>query len=242
MGDKMPSFNISTDKILQGVHEDGLYKIPNFLDQDEIDTLKEEMSQAFSIMSTGDELCYPNETSKCYPFGKICRVGRDDMGHFPNMRSLFSDNWFSELTDKYFQCPNEKMLQVFFSHEYVASSSADGVTRNSVLHFDPYEAFKFMIYINDCDQNNGAFRYIKGSHVDGKNTRQQYPLGELLQDKYRLDQNPQLSSKYSEDNVTYASATAGSLLVFTTDVLHGGGIIQEQGLERMGIICHNRRA
>jgi hypothetical protein len=237
----MPNFNISTEQALAAVREDGLYKMPNFLDQNEIAKLKEEMAGAFSKMSTGDEWCYPDETSKSYPFGKICRVMGHDLHNFPVIVGTFNHAWFSSFADTYFQCPNQQMLQVFFSHEYLKPDDVEGVTRNSVLHVDPYEALKYMIYINDCDENNGAFRYIKGSHLDGCQARTSHDVGSLMGDKYRLDQNPDLASKYSENDVTYASGSSGSLLIFTTDIIHGGGILKQENAERMAIICHNRR-
>ena len=173
--------------------------------------------------------------------GLVCRVSNPQLSDFPHISSTFVNEWFADLTDQYFQCPNSKALQVFFSHEYLTPAEVDGETRNSVLHVDPYEAFKFMIYLTDCSEENGAFRYIKGSHIDGGRARKKHSMAGLLGDAYRLDKNEELAAKYSEDDVVYASASAGSLLVFTTDIIHGGGIIKEKGLERIGIICHNRR-
>ena len=238
----MPNYDIDINEVLQNVDKDGLYKVENFLTPEETQGLKDEMTACFDGINTGEELCYPNSREMSYPFGKICRVQGPDMVNFPNMMSTFNNLWFANITDHYFRCPNYKMLQVFFSHEFLTPSDVEGVTRNSVLHVDPYEAFKFMIYVTDCDENSGAFRYIKGSHVDGKKMREQHSTQGLLGDKYRLDANPDLMEKYSEDDVTYAEAPAGSLLFFTTDIIHGGGIIKEQGRERLGIICHNRRA
>ena len=237
----MANFNIDIKEVLEVVNKEGLYKVENFLNEDETSNLKTEMLSCFEGVSTGEELCFPNDREMSYPFGKICRVQNPDMVHFPNMKSIFSNLWFSNLTDNYFRCPNYKMLQVFFSHEFLTPSSVEGVTRNSVLHVDPYEAFKFMIYVTDCNEDSGAFRYIKGSHIDGNTIRKNNTTQGLLGDKYRLDANPELMDKYSEDDVTYAEAPAGSLLIFTTDLVHGGGIIKEEGLERLGIICHNRR-
>ncbi len=238
----MPNFNTPLNSVLNTVSKKGLCKIPGFLNQQEIEDIKNEMQNSFSTMATGDELCYPDETNKeTYPFGKMCRVQRHDMENYPTMKAVFSQEWFSDLTDKYFQQPNQKMLQVFFSHEYLTPDEVEGETRNSVLHVDPYEALKFMLYITDCDENNGAFRYIEGSQFDGASARVQHSISGLLGDKYRLDKNEELSKKYSEKDVTYASAKAGSLLVFTTDIIHGGGRIKHKGSERLGVICHNRR-
>jgi len=238
----MSNFILNTEEILRTVNDEGLCKIENFLDQDWLGGLKEEMLRHFSSMNSGEQWAYPGDKDKSYPFGKICRIPNSHIKRFVEIYSVFRKKCFVDLTDQYFQCPNQKMLQVFFSHEYIIPDEAEGSTRNSILHFDPYEALKFMIYITDCDENSGAFRYIKGSHVDGEKTRKSHSLHALLHDdKQQLSHNPELANKYSEADVTYASAPAGSLLVFTTDIIHGGGIIKEKGMERMAVVCHNRR-
>tara|TARA_Y100000361_G_scaffold142232_1_gene148073 strand:- start:836 stop:1546 length:711 start_codon:yes stop_codon:yes gene_type:complete len=236
----MPNFNFDKEDVLATIQQDGLCKIDNFLNEQEIQLLKDELLLSFNSMETGEELNFPEQKELSYPFGKICRVPGVYLNNFPNIVASFNHPELHELTDRYFNRPHQKLFQVFFSHEYLTPDQTNGATRNSVLHVDPYHAFKFMIYLTDCDEESGAFRYIKGSHIDGQKTREGHSIEGLLGDKYRLDENPYLSEKYSEDQVVYASAKAGSLLVFTTDIIHGGGIIQKEGLERIGIICHNR--
>ena len=236
----MPNLNFNKEEVFDSIQKDGLCTIENFLDTDEVSSLKDELLNTFDQMQTGEEFTFPNEKELSYPFGKICRVSGGYLGHFPNIVSSFNHSELHELTDRYFNKPHNKLFQVFFSHEYLTPDQTDGVTRNSVLHVDPYHAFKFMIYLTDCDEENGAFRYIKGSHIDGRLARESHEIGGLMGDKYRFDKNPNLYEKYSEDDVVYASAKAGSLLIFTTDIIHGGGIIKREGLERIGIICHNR--
>ena len=236
----MPNFNFDKSEVLSEINTHGLCKIDNFLNEEEINSLKIELSSTFSKMQTGEEFNFPDQSSLCYPYGKLARIPGTRLSNFPHIVSSFNHPELHELSEGYFNKPYGRLFQVFFSHEYLVANQTDGSTRNSVLHVDPYHAFKFMVYLTDCDEDSGAFRYIKGSHIDGRKTREQHDIGDLMGDKYRLDENPYLSEKYSEDQVVYASAKAGSLLVFTTDIIHGGGIIKKEGLERIAIICHNR--
>jgi len=236
----MPNLNFNKEEVFNTIQEEGLCKIDNFLSEQETLSLKNELLSTFSTMETGEEFEFPHAKELSYPFGKICRVSGGYLKNFPNILASFNHPELHELTDNYFNKPHHKLFQVFFSHEYLTPDQTDGVTRNSVLHVDPYHAFKFMIYLTDCDENNGAFRYIKGSHIDGQKAREGHAIEGLMGDKYKLDENPDLFNKYSEDDVVYASGKSGDLLVFTTDIIHGGGIIKKEGLERIGIICHNR--
>ena len=237
---KFPSQEESQTILDTVVSGDGLYKFDNFLTDEEVESLREEMESQFSELNTGDEYCCDGTvTPGSYPFGKICRIQRHNLNRFPSMLNVLNNAWFSIMADAYYYGNANKLLQVFFSHEYLLPNQVDGVTRNSVLHFDPFQAFKFMIYITDCEKETGAFRYIKGSQIESKKIRNLYQMHELLNDKYTLESNPSMG--YSEDDVVYAEASKGSLLIFDTDIIHGGGILQEEGSERMAIIVHNRR-
>ena len=230
----MPSLDFNKEEAFSTIQKEGLFKVERFLNDKEVQSLKNELISTFDTMETGEEFSFPDHKESSYPFGKICRVSGGYLNSFPNILASFNHTELHALTDKYFNKPHQKLFQVFFSHEYLTPDQTDGATRNSFLHVDPYHAFKFMIYLTDCDENSGAFRYIKGSHIDGQEAREGHSVEGLMGDKYRLDENPDLFNKYSEDDVVYASGKSGDLLVFTTD------IIKKEGLERIGIICHNR--
>ena len=197
----MANFNFDKEKVFNTIQEEGLCKIDNFLSEKETLLLKNELLSTFNTMETGEELNFPAQKELSYPFGKICRVPGSHLKNFPNILTSFNHTELHELTDKYFNKPHHKLFQVFFSHEYLTPNQTDGTTRNSVLHVDPYHAFKFMIDLTDCDENNGAFRYIKGSHIDGQKAREGQSVEGLLGDKYRLDENPNLFNKYSWVNI-----------------------------------------
>ena len=54
-----------------------------------------------------------------------------------------------------------------------------------------------------------------------------------------ISQHPELVGLKDEDYMYY-TGKAGTLLIFDTDIAHSGGIIKENGLERMVILNHNR--
>ena len=89
-------------------------------------------------------------------------------------------------------------------------------------HIDSHDliCLKLFIYLNDVGPENGAFQYIKGTHVGGAKRSKvarvpTYSSTELMK-KF-----------FPEDEWTYASGTAGSALFAQTSGLHRGGRVVE---------------
>ena len=112
----MPNLNFDKNEVFDYIQKDGLYTIENFLNSDEVASLKDELVNTFDQMETGEEFTFPNEKELSYPFGKICRVSGGYLGSFPNIVSSFNHSELHELTDRYFNKPHNKLFQVFFSH------------------------------------------------------------------------------------------------------------------------------
>ena len=74
MGDDMPNLNFNKEEVFDSIQKDGLCTIENFLDTDEVSSLKDELLNTFDQMQTGEEFTFPNEKEFSYPFGKICRI------------------------------------------------------------------------------------------------------------------------------------------------------------------------
>jgi ectoine hydroxylase-related dioxygenase (phytanoyl-CoA dioxygenase family) len=56
-----------------------------------------------------------------------------------------------------------------------------------------------------------------------------------------IDYQDIYESAYTEEQAIHIDVKAGDLLVLNTDNWHAGGIIQEDGEERMAIYYHNRQ-
>ena len=119
------------------------------------------------------------------------------------------------------------------------------VRSNSHLHWDPYHALKFMLYLTDVDEDSGATCYVPKSRELGKFYRQtkmdvnstQGLEGGVPNRLKDYEESPQ----YTEEDAVAVKAKAGDLLIFDTDALHHGGDIQKLGLERKIILIHSRQ-
>ncbi len=91
-------------------------------------------------------------------------------------------------------------------------------------HFDRIPTLKFMLYINDIDENNGAFCLSPGSHHW---VRQNFPLPRPKHsDKDYFEKSRNLPSP-SIENLIQIKGKAGQLLIFHTDCIHHQGIVKK---------------
>jgi len=83
-----------------------------------------------------------------------------------------------------------------------------------------FHALKFMLYLLDANEANGAFRYAIGSHHKNTKLRRRYVLcgGKLI----RL---PNICSPKESIPLRSISGPAGTLIIFDTDGFHSGGNI-----------------
>jgi hypothetical protein len=230
--------NFTSAEIIDGINKDGIFTIDNFLTMDEVNDIKNDLMSIFSRIPDKSSSNEGNSLElDAYPFGKAIRFSRSS--YFNSINNVYNNRWFYEITRSYLG-PNAQInLQTFASHEYITEGDAGEWTRNYYLHFDPFRALKFFIYLTDADESNGAFRAIPGTHHECKKIREGYSMDELFQDKYRIEANSD-KLKWSENDCQYYEGKAGTLLIFDTDIVHGGGLIKEKGKERMVIINHNR--
>lgn len=234
------SMNITQEQEKEIVEEvtdgSGVYVIPNFLDQHLIEEFIEETERTFSTMEDGDVLNPPHPIEQNgYWTGKSLRVHPNEyMQYIPKIVTYFRNNeFFSNVLEQYYGGPCDKFQQFVFSREYKLASDFPQYVRSGNMHVDMYQALKFNFYLTDCTKGSGAFRYHPGTHKLGEEYRRK---GGIF-----IHDNKELWDKYNDENCTYAEGPAGSLLILDTSVLHAGGLILEEGLERRTIMIHNRR-
>ena len=112
------------------------------------------------------------------------------------------------------------------------------------MHFDPYRAIKFIVYLTDSNNENGAFCCIPKSHHVGKMYRETKmnihdKSGLLGGVRHRLEDytdNPEHVAK----DVISCDGSAGDMIIIDTDILHMGGIVKSENNIRKVIIVHNR--
>ena len=234
--------------IIKTINEFGAAIVPNLFDVNTVQALEAEIDNTFSSLQPKDEACFTNcgmsVTSDSYKAGKVMRIDRASYSMFPEInKNLVTNTVLQEVVELYYGELNNSFMQTFCTHEFISRNEewVDGINQNAGLHFDPYHALKFIIFITDTTKENGATRLILKSNTEGKefreNLRPTYYKGKSVLDCH----TPFINSKFDESDAVYAEAPAGSLLIFDTDLWHGGGEILNDGLERKYIICHNRR-
>ena len=228
-----------TDTLFRKFMKDGVAVVENFFYSSEIARIKDELMPHYEKMKDGDLQVYNgNNAESGYPFGKMLRITDKGFPDFKALHSTFNERWFKDFTDRFFGIPNVKNLQTFCTWEYLTPEQSKGATRNSYAHIDPYFALKYFIYLTDTSRENGAFKVIKGSHIDGGNYRESQPLEHLTKEGYKLSES---GLKFSESQMEYVEASSGALVIVNTDAVHAGGVIQKEGEQRMTVMNHNRK-
>jgi len=86
------------------------------------------------------------------------------------------------------------------------------------LHFDIIKQLKFFIYLNDIDENNGAFEYVAGSHKWTEKLRENSP-NEINFKNREISRN--LPKEYGSSKPLIAKA--GTVFIFDTNMFHRAG-------------------
>lgn len=174
-----------------------------------------------------------------YPPGQMARLSFNEYGHIPETVKLFRENSLQKAATDYFGAPTEYMLQIFMTWEYKLLDK-DNWSRNQHLHFDPYHAYKYLLFLTDVDKELGAFACVPGTTNIGRILRGRNSLEQNLKTfSYSLDAHKDYA--HLEDELVYMEGKAGMLLVIDTDTIHGGGVLLKDGLERKVINIHSRR-
>lgn len=139
-----------------------------------------------------------------------------DENAFPTTRSFFSREWMQNLSDLYW---GEK--RVLNDHVFVTNEIPGTEHLAQSLHFDVQETLKFFLYLNDVTSENGAFSCVPGSVSYTSERRKE------LGDEVSYDnRGPSRDHPFSEEEIIPVEAKAGTLIVFTTEVWHRAGLVE----------------
>ena len=237
------SSNSLVDK-LNILRDEGIFKIDSFLGIEEVKKLKKEV------------LNYHKKYGKDYPFGSNYAIlNPEKLTGNNEQKKVFLKPWIKKLFISY----NKGISKGFFSgiystHDYKFDGS---IGRNGYLHFDRNFSLKFFLYLNDVNEENGAFFIQPNSHLLGKELRQKawgklVPtpndslfkkisikfFGKAYKDiKNRIEIDyPEL---YQPEKLIPVEGKAGTLIVFDSDIFHQGGKVTKKGAERIVLRMHN---
>ena len=231
------NFFMNESNILNQINDDGIVIIENFIT--DIDQVKSSFVKTFDKIKDKQEIVHSKKWAQHdqYSNGKAIRIYPEAYNQYEKLVGIYQTDFFNNIANNFYEGNVDFGMQYFMTHEYHVVDQ-NKLPRNAFLHFDPYQALKFIIYLTDTNENNGAFRYIPKTHKKGQKLREEYcQTNKGKQKAYRIDYHQEVD----ESEVKYASAPAGSLIIFNTDTFHGGGIIKEKGLERMVLNFHCRK-
>jgi hypothetical protein len=132
------------------------------------------------------------------------------------------------VADGYLGRPNLLNFEIFVTHDLPTG------TPINQLHFDRLPTLKFFIYLKDCTAHSGAFECVPGSHVVASKIAATY-----LRRGIKMKDLPNFELPNNLGDPRPIEGVAGTLIIFTTDIFHRGGLVSE-GQERMVIRGHSR--
>jgi hypothetical protein len=212
---------VSNKRVLNLLNKYGVVKIKGYLNN--VSGIKKEVFKAFEKSTTN------------YAFGKAYRFGpiKKNKKIFPSIYSAFNNKWMREIEALYLY-DAKPCIQTLATHDYISDS---GLARNGFLHFDRVFAFKFFLYLQDCDFNDGPFSCVPGSHKIGEKLR----VAAWMETKKYANVRNRVFIDYNDmqeykDKIIPITANAGDLVIFDTDMFHMGGLTN--GGERLIIRSH----
>lgn len=235
---------IDTDTFLKTLKKDGVFIIEDFLKKEELEHLTHEVKDTHE--KSGIE----------YKFGTLYNTGAlKNLKHKKAHYQSFNKSWMFDLFVKYNNGVTKGFGQdIYSTHDFIFDGS---LARNGYLHFDRNHALKYFIYLTDTTQENAAFFIQPKSHKIGKKLRINqwngfFPrpnestfykiLRKILSKKHEHIKNI-IEIDYKEylnkNEIIAVEQKKGSLIVFDSDCFHKGGLIKEQGKERLILRMHN---
>lgn len=213
----------SPDGVLSLLGSHGIAVIPNYLSNRELDAVRQECVKLERDQS-------PGITERQYHCGRSLLVDRRkwDPQVYPSIETLMNARFLRDIATGYFS------RQPAFNYQFLLTrETASGVPITG-LHYDRLITLKFFIYLLDTTKDNGAFECIPGTHKSVEETRRYY-----VKRGVRLFDLPNFTLPQSVGTPIPMEGSAGTMLVFTTDVVHQGGVVSE-GKERWVLRAHTR--
>jgi len=206
---------LNIDQTIKTLNAEGVCVFDGFLDHKTLKCLNDEFKHLFSRRIPGVSL-------GVHPPGKMATVDtkRCKRSALPTILEIFLSTLFRSVAQRYL--PHDSVF-----HDKIVATHEVKIGPTSDIHFDTLRTLKFLFYLIDVDESDGAFRYGRGTHAENTAYRERF----LRSGGRRLDlQNIAADSESVE--LTPICAPAGSLIIFDTDGFHSGGYIKDGTRER----------
>ncbi len=228
MKDNISSFTLSASSaipdIMTTLRKYGLVVMPAWLKPADVEQLREEQELIYQLEGPGIQRLD-------YTRGRFVRLLRNEMERqkLPKTFEVFSSDFMNRISREYIGADYEFNREIFVSDDQPDSDPIVPV------HFDRLWMLKFYIYLADTTAEDGAFAAVPGSHVLGKSIHSHY-----VKRGVRLEDIPNKLAPVDLPQPVSIEGTAGSLIIFETNVYHMGGVVQP-GHRRLVMRGHTRK-
>jgi len=190
----------------------GVVVIPSFYNRETVNLLNDEFDSI--LASPSQKGLRPLEFD--HGRGAVATISRLSKRRWPVMHEVFSDPLQRDVARAYW---NQKIA---LNREVYVMNEVPGTTHVAQdLHFDVQETFKSFIYLNDISATNGAFYCIPGSHEETRDIRRR--MGHSVS----YDNRDSTRAIERTEEAIPIEGPAGTLIFFTTEVLHMAGKVAE---------------
>src|ERR1700755_28567 len=163
----------TSDELCQKLMSFGVARVPSFLTAAETRLVFEEAKIATSTLANYRNPYGPCSRSTLHKLPPHLARSRDLIegdtlpqlpSQFRHSRQVIGSELFRRTTASYLGPGCGFMEVVAFTRDYIPDPTAV----YGKLHYDRRHQLKFILYLNDVDQSNGAFGCIPGSHNSGR--------------------------------------------------------------------------
>jgi ectoine hydroxylase-related dioxygenase (phytanoyl-CoA dioxygenase family) len=214
----------SANQLAKLVRAFGVVRLPGFCSGSELEPLNEEFeflnSEKVPVGSGVEKI--PMSAG----FGAKLMLPKvpDTLGE---IRRFYSENWMQEVSSAFFSGKPPLLNKEVYAMREVPHT--EHVAQD--LHFDVKPSLKFLLYLTDTTQENGAFSCVPGSTSYSTFTRLNAKKISY-KNRHATRDHP-----FSEDMVVPVEGAAGTLIVFTSELWHRAGKVQSG--ERRALRGHN---
>lgn len=228
-------------RILSSLEKSGIYKIPNFVSKRDLNLLKEE---GLDLINKKYKFCRYSKLNNI-DNTVLCNIVPSRIDKFQKWDKVKQIN--NQINSTFINSIAKKYLgQNYFISNFIYDYSEKKNEELFKLHFDDFKGFKCLkayFYLEDCYKENGAFRFIPGSHnlvrkfMELVSKFNSNDLNEIVSCDNKsffnyLENNSEAKEIYlllhkisNNINLSYnycVEGKAGTLLLFDTAGIHGG--------------------
>jgi len=220
---------LDVDCVVDQLRTDGIFVAKDFYDDATVNRLNEEFELLLSHQFVGVK------ENKKRKIGRMFRVNYEklDIKSLHSFQSAFCLREYREICDRYMDINsiinNDLVATQELGIRGVSDHLIDALTKS---HIDVLRALKFMVYLMDTNEENGAFCYARGTHAMNTRLRHRH-----LRCGGSIRALPAVLPADVDLDFESIQGPAGTLIIFDTDGVHRAGRMSE-GTERR--ILRNR--